>query len=110
MSKANLDKAGNNRIGRSPSDLEKADDQISFLFDGQETTGYAGESVAAALIAAGITTNKTSPTGMPRGYFCGMGVCWECIVRINGKQNQRACMQLLEPGMLVETVDAVRKP
>jgi sarcosine oxidase subunit alpha len=100
----------NNRIGRSPADLEKDRDPLSFQFDGQEITGYAGESIAAALIAADIHTSRISPTGMPRGYFCGMGVCWECVVRINGKYNERACMQLLEAGMIVETVKAAKKP
>jgi predicted molibdopterin-dependent oxidoreductase YjgC len=104
-----MNKAHNNRIGRSSSDADKTGDPISFQFNGQEITGYAGESIAAALIAADITTNRTSPTGMPRGYFCGMGVCWECIVRINGKYNQRACLQLLEPGMIVETVVSAKK-
>ncbi len=98
------------RIGRSHSASEERPHRISFQFDGREVTGYTGESIAAALIAAGITSNRVSPTGKPRGYFCGMGVCWECVVRINGKQNQRACMQLLESGMIVETVESVKKP
>ena len=98
------------RIDRSHSNAEELSDRISFQFDGQEVIGYVGESIAAALIAAGITSNRVSPTGMPRGYFCGMGVCWECIVQINGKKNQRACMQLLESGMIVETVQSVKKP
>jgi len=105
-----MNNSSDNRIGRSPPDSEKSDERVSFQFNGQEIIGYAGESVAAALIAAGILTNRTSPTGMPRGYYCGMGVCWECIVRINGKHTQRACMQLLESGMIVETVESAKKP
>jgi len=100
----------NNRIGRSPADQQQDGNRLSFRFDGQEITGYAGESIAAALIAADIHTNRISPTGMPRGYFCGMGVCWECVVRINGKYNERACMQLLEAGMIVETLESAKKP
>ena len=86
-----------------------ANGQLNFRFDGQEIIGYAGESIAAALIASGISATRLSATGMPRGYFCGMGVCWECVVRINGINTARACRQVVEDGMIVETVNAAAK-
>ena len=86
-----------------------ANGPLNFRFDGQEIIGYAGESIAAALIASGISATRLSVAGMPRGYFCGMGVCWECVVRINGINTVRACRQVVEDGMIVETVNAAEK-
>jgi len=99
-----------NRFGRSSADATAVDGQVRFWFDGQEVRGHVGESVAAALIATGIYATRVSPTGMPRGYLCGMGICWECVVRINGTITERACRQLIKDEMIVETVRAVKKP
>lgn len=79
---------------------------VSFRFDGAQITAYPGETVAAALIAAGIPATRLSRRGMPRGYFCGMGVCWECLVTVNDKPNRRACMTAVEDGMVVRTATA----
>ncbi len=79
---------------------------VSFRFDGAQITAYPGETVAAALIAAGIPATRLSRRGMPRGYFCGMGVCWECLVTVNDKPNRRACMTVVEDGMVVRTATA----
>ncbi len=79
---------------------------VSFRFDGDPITAYSGETIAAALIAAGIPATRISRCGMPRGYFCGMGVCWECLVTVNDKPNQRACMAVVEDGMVVQTATA----
>lgn len=98
-----------NRFGRFPGEQENQNNRVTFQFDGQAVDGHAGESVAAALIAAGVYATRLSAKGMPRSYFCGMGVCWECIVRINGKSTERACRQVVEDGMIVETVKAVKK-
>ncbi|MFL2550437.1 MAG: (2Fe-2S)-binding protein [Arenicellales bacterium] len=98
-----------NRFGRFPGEQTNQNNRVTFQFDGQTVHSYAGESVAAALIAAGVYATRLSEKGMPRGYFCGMGVCWECIVRINGISTERACRQTVEDGMFVETVKAVKK-
>ncbi len=60
----------------------------------------------AMVIAAGIPATRLSRRGMPRGYFCGMGLCWECLVTVNNKPNQRACMTVVEDGMVVRTATA----
>ncbi|HCK76720.1 MAG TPA: sarcosine oxidase [Gammaproteobacteria bacterium] len=96
------------RLGDPCTDPTVTDGLVKFRFDGQEFQGYVGESIAAALIAAGIYATKLSPSGTPRGYLCGMGVCWECVVRINGVTTERACRQLIEDGMIVETVTAAK--
>ncbi len=46
---------------------------------------------------------KSPRTGAPRGLFCGMGICYECIVTINGRSGIRSCMTRVKPGMKVET-------
>jgi len=76
---------------------------ISFQFDGVDIIAYEGETIAAALIASGVAATGLSRLAMPRGYFCGMGVCWECLVEVNDTPNQRACMQTVEAGMVVKT-------
>lgn len=79
---------------------------VSFRFDGARITAYSGETIAAALIASGIPATRRSRGGMPRGYFCGMGLCWECLVTVNDKPNQRACTAVVEDGMVVQTATA----
>ncbi|MFO1049631.1 MAG: (2Fe-2S)-binding protein [Geminicoccaceae bacterium] len=61
-------------------------------FDGRPVPSQAGQTVAAALTAAGIRIWRTTRRGAPRGLFCGMGVCQDCLVTIDGRPNQRACM------------------
>jgi glycine/D-amino acid oxidase-like deaminating enzyme len=65
---------------------------ISFQFDDQRIEALEGETIAAALSAAGITTFRHTPSGAPRGLFCGMGACFDCVVTINGRIGQRACL------------------
>lgn len=78
--------------------------------DGRETTAYEGETVAAALLAAGQRVLRwTSRTHQPRGLFCGMGVCFDCLVTIDGRPDQRACQVLVADGMCVQTQQGVGK-
>ena len=65
---------------------------VTITFDGRPVPARLGESLAAALTAAGITTLRTTRSDQPRGMFCGMGVCQDCLVEVDGKPNQRACM------------------
>lgn len=67
-------------------------DPIPFLFDGRPVTATAGQSLAAALTAAGVLALRETATGGARGVFCGMGVCQDCLVVVDGVPNQRACM------------------
>ena len=60
-----------------------------------------GETVAAALTAAGITALRRTRGGEPRGVFCGMGVCHECLVTVDARPGQRACMTEVREGMSV---------
>jgi hypothetical protein len=76
---------------------------IIFELDGRQLSAYEGESIAAAAISAGIRTLRLAPrTNEPRGVYCGMGVCFDCLVIIDGMPNQRACMTEVSPGMRVQ--------
>ncbi len=73
-----------------------------FTCDGQEVRAHPGETVGAALLAAGVSALRYSERqGEPRGMFCGMGLCFECRVTIDGRPNQRACITPAAPGMQV---------
>jgi D-hydroxyproline dehydrogenase subunit gamma len=72
---------------------------VSILLDGRPVRAYAGESVAAVLLAEGRTATRTTAGGQPRGLFCGMGVCFDCLVVVDGIPNTRACMTFVAEGM-----------
>lgn len=78
--------------------------EVTFTFDGRPITASVGDSVAAALLAAGIRVCRTTPvSGTPRGPYCLMGVCFECLVRIDGMDNRQGCLVTVREGMWVET-------
>jgi predicted molibdopterin-dependent oxidoreductase YjgC len=67
--------------------------EIKVVLNGKETTAGPGDTVLAVLIASGFKALKKSrKINESRGPLCGMGVCYECQVSINGEPNQRACM------------------
>jgi aerobic-type carbon monoxide dehydrogenase small subunit (CoxS/CutS family) len=77
---------------------------IEFTFDGEKIDAITGQSVAAALLAANQRAlRKTRFNNNERGVFCGIGVCFDCLVVIDGITNQRACMIEAKPGMKVQT-------
>lgn len=72
-------------------------------FDGRPLTAAAGQSVGAVLTSQGITAwRSTRKGGRPRGLFCGIGVCFDCLVTVDGEPNQRACLVEACDGMEVE--------
>lgn len=78
--------------------------QVTFSFDGKEMKGYEGESIAAALHAAGVMTHRyTAKQHKPRGVFCCIGRCTDCVMIVNGQPNVRTCIAPLEEGISVET-------
>ena len=79
------------------------DETVAFQFEGRAIQGRRGESLAAALTAAGERTLRLTRDGRGRGIFCGMGVCQECRVSIDGREHQLACQTLCAPGMEVIT-------
>lgn len=83
----------------------KRNREVTFTVNGKAVSAYEGETLLAALIAAGYKHTKNSPLGQqPRGGLCGMGVCFECIVTVNDEPNIRSCMTEVEENMKV-TID-----
>ena len=79
---------------------------VSFTFNDMQMTGYKGESIAAALLRAGVLSQRVSPRDKAqRGYYCGMGQCWECAVRVEGLNTVRSCMMPVMQGMAISTAD-----
>lgn len=82
---------------------------LAVTIDGAAFTARAGDSVAATLIAAGVLDCRTTPvTGAQRGPFCMMGVCFDCLVVIDGRPNQQGCMILVREGMRIERQQGAR--
>ncbi len=78
--------------------------KIVIYVDGAPMEAYEGETVAAALIAAGhVAFRRTARNGSPRGLYCGMGVCFDCLVQVESHTNQRACMTAVKEGMRVSS-------
>jgi sarcosine oxidase subunit alpha len=76
----------------------------TFQFDGRAIQAFAGESVAAALLAAGVRTLRHGPgDGGPRGAFCFMGVCQECVVEVDGARTE-SCRLPVRDGLKVSSV------
>ena len=72
--------------------------------DGRRVTCREGETIAAALIGAGeIAWRSTRRTGARRGVFCGIGVCFDCLVMVNGDGPLRACLVVAQPGDDIST-------
>ena len=75
--------------------------EVSFEFDGAEYSGFEGESIAVALYRMGKTHIRNAPnSGSPRGMFCVMGVCQECVVEIDSKKVE-ACRTPVSEGLVV---------
>jgi len=76
---------------------------ITFTFNGIPLTAREGQSLAAALIAhEERITRYTRHEGKPRALYCGIGVCFDCLVIIDEKKNQRSCITTVREGMKVE--------
>lgn len=81
-----------------------------FLFEGRPISFRPGETLAGALMVAGVVDFRQTPTsGTVRGPWCLMGICYECLLRIDGRDNQRACMTDTRPGMTVERQIGARR-
>ena len=76
---------------------------VEIMLNGRSLTVDAGSSVAAALLAAGEFTFRVSTSGERRAALCGMGICFECRVTIDGVEQTRACLVRVRPGMRVDT-------
>jgi predicted molibdopterin-dependent oxidoreductase YjgC len=78
---------------------------LTITVDGRDVTAYTGETVAAVLLAEGVAATRRTPGGAPRGVFCGMGVCFDCLAVVDGAPNTRTCMTWVRDGMDVRRQD-----
>lgn len=84
-------------------------EQIIVTINGQPATAFVGETVAAVLLAEGQRVFRhTLKNGDPRGLFCGMGICYDCLVTVDGAPNIRACLTPVTAGMAIETHSEMR--
>lgn len=88
-----------------PATIEK---KVSILIDGQPLNVQEGITVAAAALSSGFAHTRTTPiTGSNRAPFCMMGVCFDCLMVIDGKPNQRACSTYVQEGMCIESQQGI---
>lgn len=78
-------------------------DNVRIVIDGRELSLRPGTTVAAALLQGGPSKFRTSVTGHPRAALCGMGICFECRVTIDGRHDCRSCLVPVRNGMVVST-------
>jgi predicted molibdopterin-dependent oxidoreductase YjgC len=77
---------------------------LRMTIDGRQITARPGQSVGAALVDNGIRSWRTTRKhGRPRGLFCGIGVCYDCLITVDGRPNQRACLVPAAHGMTLTT-------
>ncbi|MDP1751743.1 MAG: (2Fe-2S)-binding protein [Reyranella sp.] len=90
--------------------LAEAGTPVAITVDGKPISARAGDTVAAALIAAGIDHCRTTPvSGAPRAPYCLMGVCFECLVTVDGVGSRQGCLMPVRDGMTVETQTGKRE-
>ncbi len=77
---------------------------VAITVDGKAISARAGDTVAAALLLAGIDHCRTTPvTGAPRAPYCLMGVCFDCLVTVDGVGSRQGCLVSVRDGMTIET-------
>ncbi|PKW11359.1 2Fe-2S iron-sulfur cluster binding domain-containing protein [Streptomyces sp. 1222.5] len=90
----------------NPMELTRArpGEAFTVTFDGRPLPALPGQTIAAALWSAGVTAwRRTRGTRAPRGVFCGIGVCFDCLVTVDGRPNRRACLVPVRPGQLIRS-------
>lgn len=90
---------------RISQDMERGA-PVQLTFNGQPLLAYEGETIAAAIMAGGERRLRTTERrGQPRGLFCNMGICFDCLVQVDGRPNRRACQTVVADGMNVASQD-----
>lgn len=86
------------------SELNSPAKTIEFTFNGEKLSAVPGQTVGAAILDSGKRSLRTTRfENKPRGIFCGIGICFDCLVSIDGVANQRACLVSVQPNMNVQT-------
>ncbi len=87
------------RLPLGPALARGAD--VTVTIDGRPVTAHLGETVATVLIAEGSAMTRTTVGGAPRGVFCGIGVCFDCLAVVDDVPNTRTCMTWVRDGMRI---------
>ncbi len=83
---------------------------VNLTVDGNAIEARAGDTVAAALLAAGLRSSRLSAVSRsPRAPYCMMGVCFECMVTVDGVANRQGCLVPVRNGMRIETIKGMRE-
>ncbi|WP_341895770.1 FAD-dependent oxidoreductase [Ferrovibrio terrae] len=85
-------------------DIRRSGEIVEIVYDGQRLTALAGETVAAALASHGIIQFRHTRDGGRRGLYCGMGACFDCLVTVDGKASQRACLTKVAANQEIRSV------
>ena len=92
------------------SQPDKAERTVTLTIDGRSVTAREGDTVAAAMLAAGIPHCRTTPiSGAPRAPYCMMGVCFDCLVVVDGIGSRQGCLVRVREGMIVELQSGKRE-
>ena len=83
-------------------------DTFEIEVDGRTIIARSGQTIAEALLANGLRGFRMTRKQSPRGVYCGMGICYECRMIVNGIPNVRTCMTLATPGCRIATQDDSR--
>lgn len=85
-------------------DLKRDTASFTVQVDGQPVDAYDGETIAAVLLSHAVRTFfQDAPPYAPNRLYCGMGVCMQCLVTVDGTEHVRACLTLVRPGMEIAT-------
>jgi len=90
--------------------IESTGDLVQIEVDGKKLKAKKGEMIIAALTANNIYINRyTIKRNAPRGIFCGIGQCTDCVMVVNGKPNIRTCITPVKEGMIIKTQHGIKK-
>ena len=85
-----------------------SNDKFEIEVDGKTFLAYSGQTIAEVLLANGLKNLRMTRKQASRGVYCGMGICYECRMVVNGIPNVRTCMTLATPGSRITTQDDSR--
>jgi len=99
------------RIEKHPIlDYEGKGSMVFISVNGREIEAIEGEPIAAAILASGIKVFRHTPKlNSPRGVYCAIGRCTDCVMKVNGIPSIRTCITPVEPGMIIESQDNVHE-
>lgn len=94
------------RLSDSSFELQ---DNVFFFFEGKEFAARKGDTVASALLASGVGVFRTTPgSSSPRAPYCMMGICFECLLEIDGVPNVQSCQAEVLDGMIIKSQRGAR--